>query len=140
MVLLDMNAENIYQFSEIRHVVCFAQGLLVLYDNVDVLAHKSKVINIESDNGYSTISIANKNGMVYLGVGVAHTLQLHFDIFVSNTASLLCAVNCLVEFEDHTFWGAEAGRRFHVDFFFEFPIQVGQFNVHMVDLQVQLGS
>jgi len=135
-----MDTEDVYEFAKIGHVVHFLQSLFVMENDFNVFANQGEVVNIENDNRNDTVLIVNEDRMVSLGASVPHRLQFRFYILVPNAAALLCAVYRLVKFEYHTFWDTKARRGLHINFFFEFSIEICGFDIHLMYFKVKFGG
>ena len=78
--------------------------------------------------------------MVCLSSIVTHPLKPCFNVLIPYMATPLGPIYCLVKLQHYTFWDVEARRRLHVNFFFEFPIQVGRLDIYLVNLKVKLSG
>ena len=80
-----------------------------------------------------------EDSVVCLCVRVAKIRECAAEIDIPYTPPLLRAIDALLESEDVAVGNVETGGCLHVDFFFEVGVEVGGFDVHLMDFKILLG-
>ncbi len=80
-----------------------------------------------------------EDNMVCLCPHVAHFQECASYLLIPNVPALLCAVHALLEFEDVPFGDVKTRGWFHVEVLLEIGVEIGGFDVHLMDFEVMLG-
>jgi len=119
----------------------FAEFRLVLKDALQAFGDLAHIVYVKSDDVRSNVGgWAHEDCVISLCTCIAHFIKGAAHLNISNSATLLSAVDTFLEFEDMALRDIETGMGLHIDFFLKIGVEVCGLDVHLVNFKIVFGS